>query len=382
MPIQKHKVPFKIKLYRLKNTGFVSFADKLINKVYPSKKCNDLPGEILFNRNDKIGDAMVTIPVLRDLKLNYPSVTIDVLCSETNCFLFEELEFINKLHVYNKDTLPEIESRLKAEKYQAIVDLVSTDKKLIRMFKRCAPFVAGSRMFGFSWMYDYYLQTNWVSEYDTEPISMKIEYLLNDCFGFKFSKRDKSMPYFKPGKSTFKKEYDIFFHLGTGKIRKLNQETEEKLIQMLNKYRVLITDGSESPRYAMYKTKFSDLKNFSFKLYQNIENIVPDALKSKLVLCYDGGQAHYLGQYNKCIIMVGSVSPLQWSPYDFSVYSIHKIWGTGVKAYISGGIKKHVALNYPTWCSPCFNIGCSTRPCINNIQPENVIEIIENSLNI
>jgi len=378
---QKHKVPLKVRFYRAKNTGILTFVDKLIDKIHPSKKCEELPGEILFNRNDKIGDALVTVPVLRDLKLNHPSVIIDVLCSEINSFIFTGLPFINKIHIYNKDNHPELEFRLKAEKYGAIVDLVSMDKKVIRLLKRSSPFIAGSRMFGFSWMYDYYLPTNWVSEYDDVPISMKIEKLLTDCFGYKFTKRDKTLPYHNKYKSPVEgKEFDIFFHLGTSKIRKLNEEIEENLINQLEKYKVLITDGGKTERFEKYKTKYSGVKNFTFRLYENIEDIMPDVSKSQVVLCYDGGQAHLMGELTRCFVMVGSISPKQWSPYDFSIYSLHKKWDNGVEAYISGENKRHIAINFPTWCTPCFNIGCNTRPCINNILPEEVMEIINNCL--
>lgn len=377
---QKHRVPFKVKLYRLKNTGFLTFTDRIIKKLKPPKQCEEKPGEILFNRSDKIGDALVTVPVLRDLKLSYPSLTIDVLCSQTNEFVFKELDFINRIHIYNEKDPVDTEWKLKAEKYNAIVDLVGTDKKLTRMLKRCSPFIAGARLFGYSWVYDYYLDTNWVSEYDTVPMAKKIEKLLEEAFGFHLTKRSTSIPYKQYEIKEQEKDYDILFHLGTGRIRRLEQAPEERLIELVKKYRVLITDGGETERFKYYKTKFSGENNLTFRLYGSIEEMYPDALSSKLVLCYDGGQAHFLGQFTRCIVMVGSLKLQQWAPYDFSEYKLYKKWPNGTESYVSQGYMKHFALNFPTWCSPCFNVGCELRPCINNVLPEQAAEIISGIL--
>jgi len=380
MKHEKHKVPFKVKLYRLKNTGFLTVTDKIINKLKPPKKYGDIPEEILFNRCDKIGDALVTVPVLRDLRLNHPSLTIDVLCSETNYFVFKDLDFINKIHIYNTQDPTETEWMLKAEKYNAVVDLVGMDKKLTRMLKRCSPFIAGARLFGFSWIYDYYFNTNWVSEYDSVPMAKKIEKLLKDCFGFKFDKRQTGQPYKNYDSYELEKEFDILLHLGTGKIRRLDPDIEEELLEQLKKYKVLITDGGATERYKYYRTKYSGEKNMTFRLYNSLEEIYPDTLRSKLVLCYDGGQAHFLGQFTRCIVMVGSLSLKQWGPYDFSEYTLYKKWANGVESYISQSSKKHIAISFPIWCSPCFNVGCNTRPCINNILPEEVVELIDSIL--
>ncbi|MBZ0204033.1 MAG: hypothetical protein K8I03_13525 [Ignavibacteria bacterium] len=374
MKSQKHKVPLLVRLYHWKNTGFPTILDRILKRMKPPEKYGKLPGKILFNRNDKIGDAFVTLPVLRDLKLNHPSVKIDVLCSETNRFVFDGLEYISKVHVDKGDAT---ESELKAENYDAIIDLVSVNKYTIRMLKRCSPFLAGSRIFARSWTYDYYLDTNWVSEYDEIPMSLKIEFLLKDCFDFKFEKRNTSAEFKSYETAGIEKQYDVLLHLGSSDIRKLDRDIEEALLDELVNYRVLITDGNESERYSYYRSKYLTVKNVTFRLYDKLEDMHKDASLSHVVLCYDGGQAHYLGQFSRCIVLVGTLLLKQWAPYDFSCYILFRKWDNGVEAYISEGSKEHFALNFPLWCLPCFNVGCKTRPCINKIKPEQIIEIVK-----
>jgi hypothetical protein len=211
-------------------------------------------------------------------------------------------------------------------------------------------------------------------------MAMKIEKLLEDAFGFKFTKRSTGIPYKQYEINRQEKEYDILLHLGTGKIRRLNQPAEEKLIELVKNYKVLITDGGETERFKNYKSKFISEKNFTFRLYSSLEEMYVDALLSKIVLCYDGGQAHFLGQFARCLVMVGSLKLQQWAPYDFTEYKLHKKWSNGTESYISQGKMKHIAMNFPMWCSPCFNVGCEQRPCINNILPEQVMEILSEVL--
>jgi len=379
---QKHKVPLKIYYRRSKDKGFLTIVDKIIYKISPPKKINRIPGKILINRNDRIGDALVTIPVLRDLKLNYPSLIIDVLCSETNSFVFKDLDYINKIHIYNENIPSETEAELNSEKYDAVADLISNhNRKYLRMLRRCSPFIAGSRIFLRSWIYDYYLPTNWVSEFDKIPMSRKIENFFTDCFAFRFEKRSTVQPYKNYHAEKSETTYDILFHLGTGELRKQNKHIEDNLLKLLEDYSVLITDAGDTERFKHYSLKYSTNKNFIFRLYNKFEDIVSDAKKSKLVLCYDGGQAHFLAQFARCITLFGPGSRNLWAPYDFSDYKLFKTWENGVEAYISQGNRKHISINYPVWCSPCFDMGCKTKPCINNISPGQVKEIITTLLN-
>ena len=380
MKHQKHKVPAKLHFYRWKNVGFLTFVDKIIRFVKPSRKYNGKPDKILFIRNDKIGDAVITLPVLRDLKLNYAEIQIHVLCSEINSFVFND-DFIYKRIIYSHSDWKTQIKKLQSEKYDAVFDLVGTDKKFIWSLRKISKFRAGSRLFGLSWLYKYYLETNWVSENDMRLITKKIEDAVCDCFGFTFSKRDTSLPYNKSLNIEFKdKEYDILIHLGTTKIRKFDFDKEMALIDLLTEKKILITDVTDTIRFQFYRNKYSVNPNIIFKLYKTLEEIYTDAAKSRLLLCYDGGQAHFLSQFARAIVLVGSVLPEQWSPYEFTEYTELKTWQNGVKAIKSMGEKAHISISFPIWCNPCFGIGCNTRPCINNIDIEQVNELINLSL--
>jgi len=380
----KHKIPFKLRFFRTKNTGFLTFTDTLINIIKPSKKFSGVPKKILFIRNDKIGDALVTVPVLRDLKLNYPEIQIHVLDSEVNHFIFSGLDFIDKLYTFTGDNRNITRNAIKKENYDAVIDLVGVNKKLLFGFRRISKFLAGSRTFMLSWVFDYYAKTNWVAESDNKLMSFKIKDFLKDCFGFDFTKEDKALPYnpaLMQQNKNKPKEFDIMVHLGTSELRKLSFEAEERLIESLKNFKLLITDGSGTKRFGSYKEKYADNPNIKFKLYTHLLDTAEDAASSRLILCYDGGQAHFMSQFAKTIVIIGTVSASQWAPFEFEEYKNIKTWRNGMRADMSTGKLGHIVLYYPIWCTPCFDIGCKTKPCLNNLETDQIFEIIKNNLN-
>ena len=106
----RQKIPLLLKLKRFKNSSFVNFFNGLPGKLKPPKKFKGVPDSILFIRNDRIGDAVVTLPVIRDLKLNYPGIRITVLASSRNKFVFEDKDYIDDLIIldWTPDSLPAI----------------------------------------------------------------------------------------------------------------------------------------------------------------------------------------------------------------------------------------------------------------------------------
>lgn len=411
---RKHKIPLKLKLIRFKNSDFFSFADKIINFLKPPKKFSGIPKKILFFRNDRIGDAVCTLPVLRDLKINYPDLQIHIICSQKNKFVFEDFPYIDKLIVFSPanwdeenlsslyklpvlgrglqflfhfffaqffdNELKNFIVSLKNEQYDAVVDLIGR-RRIAILGRMISKFTAGSKLFLLSWLYSYYLNVNWVSLYDKDFMSRKIQFLLEDALLLKFSKKNTELPYEK-SINIHKKENDIFIHLGTGKIRKFELQKEIEIIRLLSNYKLIVTDGYESEEYNMQKEYFKDHTNIEFKIYNNLTDIIPDVQRSKLMLSYDGGQTHLLSQYIPSVVIFGPGAVELWKPYEFEDYNIIKEWNNDLRVIQSSGEYKHEVIYKKIWCSPCFDIGCEIRPCLEAITPEILAETVKNKLGL
>jgi hypothetical protein len=333
----RHKIRLKLILIRFKNNQ-LRIIDDILRIIKPPRLYKGIPRKILIFRNDRIGDAVVTLPFLRDLKLNFPETEIHILA------------------------------------YDLVFDLVGY-RRLAVLSRMISGYSIGSRLFLMSWLYSYYLRTHWVSQQDDDFMTRKTEKTFTEAISMKFIKRNTNLP-FKGIKKISENKYDIFIHLGTSVLRKINFETEKELVRKLSDLNIIITDIEMSERYLFYKNLYSEYSNIKFILYPHLNDIIKDVSSSALLLCYDGGQAHFLSQFVKTFVIFGPGSVPLWKPYEFKSYSILKEWENGVRAIKSTGNYGHMVIHYPIWCSPCFDIGCDTKPCLNNINADMLYEII------
>lgn len=406
---RRQKIPVILKLKRLKGSAPIRAINAFISKIKPSRTFEGIPKRILLFRNDRIGDAMVTLPVLRDIKLNYPNTEIDVITSPNNNFIFEEFPYITniiRLKINGNETgffykLPLIGGIMLFFKYILFPFMFSGEYKKTLKFmtgrgydysidavglKRnaiiagyAAGFTAGpGRLLPFLF-YDYYSDSNWVTADDTDFMTRKIEKFIGDSTGIRLIKRSQNilLPGVTLNKETGKKDIDIIFHIGTTSLRKLAYEKEKEIIKRFSDYRLVITDSRGSETFLKFKNEFAGRTNITFKLYDTLKDLAVDTLRSGLLVCYDGGQAHYLSQYVRTVTVFGPGSPFLWKPYEFSDYKLLAKDAKGGIAVISGGKSGHIAIYRPMWCSPCFDTGCKTRPCLNELTAEFIINVIK-----
>jgi len=401
-----------LKLKRLKGSAPLRAVNAFISKIKPSRTFEGIPKRILLFRNDRIGDAMVTLPVLRDIKLNYPDTEIDVITSPNNNFIFEEFPYITniiRLKINGNETgffykLPLFGGLMLFIKYILYPFLFSVEYKKTLKFmsgrgydyaidavglKRnaiiagyAAGFTAGpGRLLPFLF-YDYYSDSNWVTANDNDFMTRKIENFITDSTGIRLIKRSQNilLPGVTLKKETGKKDIDILFHIGTTSLRKLGYEKEKEIIKQFSNYQLVITDSKGSETFLKFKNEFAGSRNITFKLYNTLKDLAEDSQRAEMLVCYDGGQAHYLSQYVRTVTIFGPGSHVLWKPYEFSDYKLLAKDIKGGTAIISGGEFRHIAIYRPVWCSPCFDTGCKTRPCLSELTTEFIINVIKGIL--
>lgn len=101
--------------------------------------------KVLVLRHDKIGDAIITLPLLRALRTRYPELRIDVLLSRRNASMSARLKrYANRCWVYEKSPLKMLSllSALRRENYDVILDPTdnpsTTSSLLIQLLGRKA----------------------------------------------------------------------------------------------------------------------------------------------------------------------------------------------------------------------------------------------------
>jgi len=402
----RQNIPLLLKLKRLKNSAGAEKINSVFSFMKPRRKFKGIPDRVLLIRNDRIGDAVVTLPVIRNIKTNYPGMRVDVLVSARNKFVFEDFKYADDViefdwappeagklyewpllgsflqfirygaapYVFSKSFRKKIKL-LKSKKYDAAADLVGLFRNalLCRLISR---FSIGPRKFGVYIAYSYYLDTNWVTDRDTDFMTNKIEHALVDALGLSFQKEDTTLPFLDISSAGGNSpSYDVIFHIGASKIRKLSIEKEKKLIELMSGMKLLVIDSAETPNFVELKNSFSNNTNITFKIFNSLRDAAAECRNSKLLLCYDGGQAHYLSQFMKTLTIFGPGSAALWKPFEFSGYSLLEETN-GVQVHRSGGKFGHMAVYMPIWCRPCFYVGCSQKPCLSSIESEFLWDII------
>jgi ADP-heptose:LPS heptosyltransferase len=405
----RQAIPLLLKLKRFKSSAFIRGINDFLSKIKPPRRFNGVPGRLLIFRNDRIGDAMVTLPVLRDIKLNYPDTEIDVITSPSNNFIFEEFPYITNiihLKINGNETgffykLPLIggftlfmkylllpflfssDFRIKlksmhARKYDFAVDMVGLKRNAIAA-GYTAGFTAGpGRLLPFLF-YDYYSDSNWVTSGDTDFMTRKIEKFFEDSTEIQLKEKNNDTPLleYQTGIHPAEKKVDILFHFGTSSLRKLDIEKEKQLIREFGEFNIIVTDSIESASFMNLRNEFIEYDNIKFILYDSLKELAKECINSKLLVCYDGGQAHYLSQYIRTIAIFGPGSAALWKPYEFADYEQLISDEHGACAIVSGGEMKHIAIYRSMWCNPCFDTGCKTKPCLGDISAEFISNVIK-----
>mgnify|MGYP001196591153 FL=1 len=125
---------------------------------------------ILFLRYDRIGDMIITTPVFRELKRNYPEINVSVLASSVNQNVLDKNPYVDKVYINHKNNflrdLPTL-LKLRNNKYDICVEFdhsviphsiarlrIIKPKKIISVSKKGRYEVNGNELK----LYDYYTE--------------------------------------------------------------------------------------------------------------------------------------------------------------------------------------------------------------------------------
>lgn len=83
--------------------------------------------KILFIRFDVLGDMIISLPVLRAVRINNPETEIDIICSFKNNSIIKYSGYVNNTHIITKNPFRifNIIFTLRKKKYDLIVNLVT-----------------------------------------------------------------------------------------------------------------------------------------------------------------------------------------------------------------------------------------------------------------
>ncbi len=130
----EYKIKSATKGITTENRGELTFLKTIIDE-YNIKK-------VLFLRQDRIGDLLISSPLFRILKEKYPDIEFDILLSNYNTSAYELVKnYFSNAYLYHKKFVKDLNlvKNLRAKKYDLIIDLMdkpsSTSALLIKIIK-------------------------------------------------------------------------------------------------------------------------------------------------------------------------------------------------------------------------------------------------------
>lgn len=318
--------------------------------------------KFLIIRFSSIGDIVLTSPVARCLKNQFPEAEIHYLTKKRNADLLQASPYIDKIQLLG-DSLKETVLKLKAEKYDYIIDLHNNLRSLrVKIGLR-------AKSFSFNKLnIRKFLLTRF--KINTMPDCHIVDRNLATLQSFKVINDGKGLDHYIPEEDeiqlselpeNFRNGYVALVLAGTYITKKMPVEKYHQLISSV-KYPFVLLGGKNDHAMAtrILEWQTGNVLDFTGKLRINQSaSLVKNA---KLVISNDTGLMHIAAAYHKKILSVwGNTAPeLGMSPY---------MAGKGSEILELKGLS----------CRPCSKLGYRECPkqhfrCMNNLPEKSIID--------
>lgn len=318
--------------------------------------------KFLIIRFSSIGDIVLTSPVVRCLKNQFPEAEIHYLTKKHNAKLVNSNPYIDKVQLLD-GSLPDTIDRLRDEKYDYIIDLHNN----LRSFR--VKLGLRARSFSFNKLnFNKFLLTSLkintmpeVHIVDRNLDTVKRFNVVNDGKGLDYFINSEDERYVETLPDSFKKGYIALVLAGTYSTKKMPVEKYRSLITNSPYKFVLLggeTESSMGKEIQSWKT--GNVYDLTGQL--DINQSASLIKHARLVISNDTGLMHIAAAYHKKILSVwgNTVPELGMSPY---------MAGEGSEILEVKGLA----------CRPCSKLGYNKCPqkhfkCMNDLPEAQIVE--------
>ena len=380
------------------------------------------PKKVLLVRTDRLGDAVITTPVISALKDVQPDLKIYVLASTQNEMLLKKNPHIEKVYTIKVDTWlkyrplritigdtlivlfkeflgfvkEQLFSRsfwsvliqLKAERIDLAIDLIGK-KRTTLIGKVIARYSITHNLKSFSYLSDYCLEFPFVTPYPRMHIIERYFYLLSKGiksfrkidpfdFGLKISGLEKF---------PVEKRNGILFHVGGTAYRRLDNHKLLNIIKEVSdklQYNIYVIDEPGNPNLDFFEENL-DKHKVDFIKKKEMENLISFVNKNiVLAVVPDSGFAHVCNALTNTFAYYGQTAIWVWYPWDKSKPRQIKTYEGGAQVWETKGTFIHRFIFYPVDCSPCYEIGCEELHCLEPLKESfftnQIMDLAENKV--
>ena len=317
--------------------------------------------KFLIVRFSSIGDIVLTTPVVRCLRQEFPDAEIHYITKSTFKILLNNNPYIDKIYTIDRE-ITEVLPELKQENYDLIIDLhrnLRTLRLKLALHKKSYQFPKVNLK---KWL----LTTFKINKMPPEHIVDRYFKCVNELGVIN---DQKGLDYFIPKQDEINlKQYHIpenYVVFAIGAKFATKRLPTSKIIEIINRVplTVVLLGGKDDREKAR---EISNACSNTIKLCGdlNLNQSASVVMQSQKVITHDTGLMHIASAFNKSIISVwGNTVPefgmYPYMPQNSSNYSIHEV--------------KELS------CRPCSKIGYQSCPKkhFNCMQQQNIDEIVK-----
>jgi len=351
---------------------------------------------MLVNRADRLGDAIISLPLLLELDKRFD---VTVLTSQYNDFLLRDFlktriivdkppstsGFIKRIFAHlisygylrrNKNVTP---------RYDIYLDLIGirglSTFLQVRKENLCRYYI-GFNISIWNLLLDYSFRAS--VELSKMSVTAAAQTLIKESMDIDLDAPDYidlTSKMVAPSDVNVKAPYILVNIGGFDKFRGPSPQMYARLINSLEfKGTVVIMDELNQPNVNEFR-RYIEKKNIVY--LEKDYSIWELMYISKHALVYIGsnsGITNILQVPTHCVIFFATTTTTVWNPFSKNPYQAKKVGRMTVEeATTSAGLMKKIIYR-PVWCRPCFDIGCRGYRCIKDMDMQAIASEITSFL--
>ena len=322
--------------------------------------CNFVAKKFLIIRFSSIGDIVLTTPVVRCLRKQFPDAVICFLTKKNFAGIVESNPYITRVITLDDDFDDTIDI-LKDEKFDAVIDLHFNLRTLrIKQALKGVPFYSFNKLNTQKWIY-----TNF--KINLMPDKHIVDRYMETVSGLGVVNDGLGLDFFIPEKDKVK-ESDIpfshsqgFLAIAIGAAHFTKKLPVDKLKELCAKieYPIILLGGKEDFDNGADVSNVDSVKIYNACGKFSLNESADIVRKSSLVISHDTGLMHIAAAFKKMVFSVwgNTVPSFGMYPYktEYKIFQVNKLW-----------------------CRPCSKIGFDKCPlghfkCMNKIETEEIV---------
>lgn len=337
---------------------------------------------ILIKRTDRIGDVVVTLPLLLELSKYFKVIVLTSELNdsflnnfvETKIFATEPLDFINSIRAIAGSFFRGLRIRKKnIPQYDICLDLngireLNIFLEIIRD-NLCKHYISFNM--GIWNLFLDYSYSGYPVLFSKKQLLESCVALVKDALGVDVAPAD-----YIDFSSKMVKPHDFnlenFVLVNIAGIEKFRGPSPKMYAEMVSAFgfkgKFVIMDEPGRPHFEEFKKHIKKDNVIYLDGDFSLWELLYVSSKSIVYIGADSGISHLLQVPTNAVLFFGTGAQAVWKPYSKNPYSRNQIRDIIIDETVnSRGLRKKI-IYASVWCRPCFDIGCKNKRCLVKLE--------------